>query len=204
MKANTSPDSSVSNAESSTTASEEQIPIKHAWRKKLAWTLGVSLTLALALLSSREARSDDNHLQLEGFGLEGSWINTASPILPPGASPITFTTYVTVSAGGAWLGSDRTKPFASPQHGTWVHVQGHEYAWTFVQDLFDSAGTFLGTFKGRARAQLVGKSEFVGVANVEQRDPSGNVVLNRCARFRGVRIVVEPLAPPCEELEPGM
>ena len=105
---------------------------------------------------------------------------------------------MTVSDGGAWLGSDRTKPFAGPQHGTWVHLRGREYAWTFVQDLFDSAGTFVGTFKGRSRVELVGRNEYVGVANVEQRDASGNIVLNRCARQSGVRVVVEPLAPPCE------
>jgi len=203
MKTNASPGSSVNHSQTLTSGRADQIPIKPAWQKKLAWSLGISLTLALALLFSQEAKSEGN-LQVDGYGLEGSWINTASPILPPGVPPVTLQTYVTVSRGGAWLGSDRTKPFASPQHGTWVHVQGNEYAWTFVQDLFDSAGTFLGTFKGRSRVELVGKNEFVGVANVEQRDPEGNVVLNRCARFRGVRILVEPLAPPCEELEPGM
>ena len=169
----------------------------------------ISSAIALALLFSQEAQSNDkaqsnDNFRHDGYGLEGSWINTASPILPPGAPPVTIQTYVTASGGGAWLGSDRTKPFASPQHGTWVHLRGREYAWTFVQDLFDPAGTFLGVFKGRSRVELVGRNEFVGVANVEQRDPSGNVVLNRCARFRGVRVVVEPLAPPCEELEPGM
>ena len=203
MKTNTAPGSLVNRSQTLTAEREGQISLKQPWWAKLTGSLGTALTLALALLLSSEARSDDN-LQFEGYGLEGSWINTVSPILPPGAPPVSFTTYVTVSAGGAWLGSDRTKPFASPQHGTWVQVQGHEYAWTFVQDVFDSAGTYLGTFKGRSRVQLIGKNEFVGVANVEQRDPSGNVILNRCARFRGVRVVVEPLAPPCEALEPGM
>jgi hypothetical protein len=193
----------VNHAQALAAECEKQIPIKPAWRKKLAWALGISLMIALALLFSQEAQSND-YLRHERHGLEGSWINIVSPILPPGVPPITFQTYVTYSEGGASIGSDRTRPFASPQHGTWVHVRGHEYAGTFVQDLFDPAGTFLGTFKGRTRIELVGRNEFVGVANVEQRDPSGNIVLNRCARFAGVRIVVEPLAPPCEELEPGM
>jgi len=203
MKTNTIPRPSSSNAETVTAERGEQFLIKPAWWKKLAWSLGVSLTLALALLFPQEARSNDN-LRLDGHGLKGSWINTVSPILPPGAPPVSFQTYVTVSGGGAFIGSDRTKPFASPQHGTWVHVRGHEYAWTFVQDIFDPAGTFVGTFKGRSRVELVGKNEYVGVANVEQRDASGNLVFNRCARFRGVRIVVEPLAPPCDGLAPGM
>jgi hypothetical protein len=167
----------------------------------LAVAVIISL-VSMTLPTKADGRNDD--LRGEGHGLEGSWINTVSPILPPGAPPLHFRTYFTVSAGGAWIGSDRTRPFGSPQHGTWVHVQGHEYAWTSVQDLFDSAGTFLGTFKARARVQLVGKDDLVGVANVEQRDPSGNITLNRCARFTAVRIVVEPLASPCEDLEPAM
>jgi len=203
MKTNPIPGSSLSDAQTSTADHEGRTPIKPAWRKRLAWCLGISTTLALALLVSREARSDDN-LHMDGYGLEGSWINTVSPILPPGVPPITFQTYVTVSAGGAWIGSDRTRPFASPQHGTWVRIKGHEYAWTAVQDLFDSAGTFVGTFKVRSRIQLVAKDEFIGVANVEQRDPGGNLQYSRCARFRGARVVVEPFESPCVGLEPGM
>ena len=172
----------------------------------LAVAVMISL-ISIALPTKADGRNDrgqNEDPRDEGHGLEGSWINTVSPILPPGVPPVSIRTYFTVSPGGAWLGSDRTKPFGSPQHGTWVHLQGHEYAWTSMQDLFDPAGTFLGTFKARARVQLVGMDDLVGVANVEQRDPSGNVVLNRCARFTAVRIVVEPLAPPCEGLEPGM
>jgi hypothetical protein len=175
---------------------------------KLALALvvvGSLLSIPLATVANdRDDHDGNDNSRHEDNGLEGSWINTVSPILPPGVPPITFQTYVTVSGGGAWLGSDRTKPFASPQHGTWVHVRGHEYAWTFVQDLFDGAGTFVGTFKGRSQVRLVGRNEFVGVANVETRDAVGNVVSARCARFRGVRVIVEPFAPPCVGLEVGM
>jgi hypothetical protein len=158
--------------------------------------------VSLTLPTKADGRNDE--LRDEGHRLEGSWILAVSPILPPGVPPITLQTYLTFSAGGASIGSDRTKPFGSPQHGTWVHLQGHEYAGTFVQDLFDQAGTFTGTFKGRTRILLVGENEFDGVANVETRDPAGNVVANRCARFHGLRVVVEPLEPPCDGLEPGI
>ena len=167
--------------------------------------LAAAIIIGLAsipLLTSAD-QSKDN-FQLEGYGLEGSRIFTVSPILPPGVPPVTLQAYVTYSAGGPSIGSDRTKPFASPQHGTWVHVHGHEYAGTFLQDLFDPAGTFVGTFKVRSRLQLVGKDEFVGAANVEQRDPGGNLQYSRCARFRGARVVVEPFESPCVGLEPGM
>lgn len=165
--------------------------------------IAVLLCLASIPLLTK-ANPPNNKLQLAGPGLEGSWINYVSPILPPGVPPVTLQAYVTFAAGGASIGSDRTKPFASPQHGTWVHVRGHQYTWTFIQDLFDEAGTFLGTFKGRALCELIGEDEFVGVANVEQSDADGNIQLNRCARFHALRILPEPLAPPCEDLEPGM
>jgi len=192
------------------------------WRRVFQYARRVALSgpgklvLAVAVIGSlmsipvrtvaddRNEHDRNDNSRHEGHGLEGSWINTVSPILPPGVPPVSVRTYLTFSAGGASIGSDRTKPFGSPQHGTWVHVQGHEYAMTFVQDLFDQAGTFQGTFKGRTRIRLVGSNELVGVASVETSDPSGNVVSVRCARFSAVRIVPEPLAPPCEELEPGM
>ena len=52
------------------------------------------------------------------------------------------------------------------------------------QDLFNSAGTFVGTFKGHSRVQLVGRDEYVGVANIETRDAAGNLLSSRCARIR--------------------
>jgi hypothetical protein len=167
--------------------------------------LAVAVTISLVGLP-RLTRSDGGNADLthESHGLEGSWSLSVSPILPPGAPPVTVKTYLTFCEGGASISSDRTRPFASPQHGTWMHVQGHEFAGTFVQDLFDQAGTFVGTFKGRTRILLVARNEFVGVANVEQRDASGNFQYSRCARFVGERIVVEPLAAPCEDLEPGI
>ena len=167
----------------------------------LAAAVTVTLVSLPRLTGADGGNADLTH---ESHRLEGSWSLSVSPILPPGAPPITVKTYLTFCEGGASIGSDRTRPFASPQHGTWVHVQGHEFAGTFIQDLFDQAGIFVGTFKGRTRILLVGRNEFVGVANVEQRDASGNFQYSRCARFVGERIVVEPLAPPCEDLEPGM
>jgi len=105
-----------------------------------------------------------------------------SPILPPGAPPIAFRPTPNIFGGGGvnWL--RRTKPFASPQQAlgftfTVTNMPGP------LSRTFGSAGTYLGTFKGRVRSQLVGKNESVGAANVEQRDPGGNVVLSRCARF---------------------
>lgn len=136
--------------------------------------------------------------------LEGTWINTVTPILPPGVPPRVIQTYMTFSAGGAAIGSDRTRPFASPQHGAWVHLRGRQYAATSVQDVFDASGTFLGVFKVRTLMNLIGDDELIGVANVEQTGPDGNLQLSVCARFHATRLAPEAFEPPCEGFEPGM
>ena len=127
---------------------------------------------------SREAADDPKEHQLEG-----TWLITASPILPPGVPPVEVRTYATFAAGGVSIGSDRTKPFASPQHGTWAHLEGHDYAWTWVQDLFDPRGAFLSVFKGRNLVRIVGENELIGVANVEYRDADGNLLAQPLRTF---------------------
>jgi hypothetical protein len=49
----------------------------------------------------------------------------------------------------------------------------------------------------RVRSTLIGADEFVGVANVEQRDAAGNLLFSRCATIRGQRIAIEALSPQC-------
>jgi hypothetical protein len=172
---------------------------KLASPRHLVWMLGLSAILALGLLLPRNVISKEP-IEQGGYSLEGSWVNTISPILPPGVPPQSIQSYITVAAGGACLSSDRTMPFSSLRHGGWVHLGGHEYATTLIQDIFDAEGTFRGTFKVRTRKQLVGKDEYVGIANVEQRDSDGTILFNRCAHIHGVRIGVEPMEAACQGL----
>ncbi|HWQ35444.1 MAG TPA: hypothetical protein VNQ79_21535 [Blastocatellia bacterium] len=135
--------------------------------------------------------------------LEGSWVHFPTPVLPPGTPPPPQrTTYLTFSRGGALIGSDRFEPFNSPQHGTWTHLGGNEFAWVAVADRFDTAGNFLGTFKARTKIILTGPDAFVGVSSVEFRDTAGNLVQARCATNRGERIRVEPLSEQCQNITP--
>ena len=134
--------------------------------------------------------------------LEGSWTVTVTAVVPPGVPPPpSFIGHATVSRGGAFFGSDRTRPF-SKQHGTWAHLGGNEFAWTFTEDLFDVMGNFAGTIKVRVRLTVTGRETFVGVSNGEQRDAAGNLIFNRCATIRGERIKIEPLSPQCQGITP--
>ncbi len=137
------------------------------------------------------------------FQMEGSWIVTVTPVVPPGVPPPpAFRAYATAAGGGALFGSDRNRPFGK-QHGVWTHLVDHDFAWTFKEDLFDAAGGFAGTLTVRVRLTLIGKDEFVGSSNGEARDPDGNVIFNRCGTVRGERIQIEPLAPHCQGIAPA-
>lgn len=134
--------------------------------------------------------------------LEGSWDVTVTPVVPPGVpQPPSFIAHATFSRGGGYFGSDRTRPL-SKQHGTWAHIAGNEFAGTFTEDLFDATGNFAGTLKVRTRTIVTGKDEYVGVANGERRDASGNLTLNACTTFRGKRIIIEPLPAQCQSINP--
>lgn len=141
--------------------------------------------------------------QAQAQRLEGSWALNVTPALPPGAPAVpAFRTYLTVSRGGALIGSDRTRPFGSPQHGAWAHLGSNEFAATLVQDEFNALGVFIGTLTVRQKITLTGNDQFVGVANAEVRDAAGTIMLSRCATTRGERIKVELLAPQCQTITP--
>lgn len=134
--------------------------------------------------------------------LEGSWIVTVTPVVPPGVPPPpSFRSYGSFAHGGSTIGSD-VRRAASKQYGGWTHVHGSDFAWTAIEQLFTDSGEPAGTFIIRARVTVTGENEFVGVSNGEERDASGNLVSNRCGTIRGERITIEPLAPQCQSIIP--
>ena len=145
--------------------------------------------------SSRE--SCNWHCQ-QAQRLEGSWDVTITPAVP---QPPSFMAHGSYARGGAVIGSDRTRPF-SKQHGAWEHLGGNRFAFTQVEDLFDSMGNFTGTVKIRVRLTVTGRDTFVGVSNGEFHDAAGNITQSRCATVRGARIKVEPLPDQCQGITP--
>ena len=60
--------------------------------------------------------------QAQAQRLEGSWDVIVTPVVPPGVpQPPSFHAYGSFARGGAFIGSDRTRP-ASKQHGVWAHL----------------------------------------------------------------------------------
>lgn len=157
--------------------------------------------LSIETLSQEDLREAFAQIKkAQGQRLEGSWAVTVTPVVPPGVpQPGSIRAYATLARGGAYIGSDRNR-LAGIQHGTWAHIEGHEFAWTFVNDVFDAVGAFAGTHTIRAKVTLIGKDEFIGVSNGETRDAAGNLTSNRCATVRGQRITIEPLAPQCQSI----
>jgi hypothetical protein len=140
--------------------------------------------------------------QAQSQRLEGSWVVTVTPAPPPGVpQPPSFRAYATVARGGAFIGTDTRRLF-NIQHGAWTHLGGHEFAWTFIEEVVDAMGNFAGTVNVRVKLTVTGANEFVGVSNAEERNAAGVVTASRCATIRGVRITVEPLAPQCQSITP--
>ncbi len=140
--------------------------------------------------------------QAQAQALEGSWKITVTLALPPGVPPPPpIHATATISRGGALFGSDRARP-TSKQHGAWAHLGSNDFAFTAVEELFDTTGDFAGTLTVRVKLTVTGKDEFVGVSNGEQRDAAGNLVFNVCGTVRGQRIKVEPLPLQCQSITP--
>jgi len=130
--------------------------------------------------------------------LEGSWLITVTAVVPPGVPPPPVrTSYASFARGGASIHSDRQAPNANPGHGVWEHRGGNKFAFTFISDDFDAVGNFLGTVKVTNKLTLTGPDEFVGVGQLELRDPAGTVLFIRCATVRGERIKIGSLTEQC-------
>ena len=121
---------------------------------------------------------------------------------PASATQPSTSAYLSFARGGVLIGFNRTLPFGSPQHGVWEHQEGHSFAFTFKQDLFDGTGSFIGTLTVRGRLTLNGKDEFVGNFSAERRDANNNLFPTGCGTIRGTRIKVEPPAEQCQNLTP--
>jgi hypothetical protein len=140
--------------------------------------------------------------QAQAQQLEGSWVVTVTPAVPPGVpQPPSFRAYATIARGGAFIGTDTRRLF-NIQHGAWTHLGGHEFAWTFIEEVVDAMGNFAGTVKVRVKLSITGANEFTGVSNAEERNAAGVVTAIRCGTIRGARIAVEPLAPQCQSIAP--
>ena len=140
--------------------------------------------------------------QAQAQRLEGSWMVTVTPAVPPGVpQPPSFRAYGTFARGGAMIGTDTRRLF-NIQHGAWEHLGGREFAFTFIEELVDVMGNFAGTAKVRVKLTVTDKDEFVGVSNLEERNAAGVVTAIRCGTVRGARIKVEPLAPQCQSITP--
>ena len=140
--------------------------------------------------------------QAQAQQIEGSWTLAATTVVPPGTpAPAPVFVYASFARGGVYIGADRRFP-TTKQLGSWVHLDGNEFASTFISDQYDTSGVFTGTLKIRVRYNVINKDEFVGVANVEVRDANDTVTAIRCATIKAQRTKVEPLAALCQGITP--
>jgi hypothetical protein len=185
--------------------------------KKIYLALTLAVIAAFGTLNVRAQSNDDALAAAQGGGIldtleqmrerqsqqfEGSWDLVITPVVPPGVPPPpALVAHASVARGGAYFGSDRTRPLGN-QHGVWEHQGGNRFAITLKEDLFDAMGNFVGIATVRAQLTLTGRDEFVGVANGEQCRADGTLIFSRCSTIRGTRIKLEPLPEPCQNITP--
>jgi hypothetical protein len=144
----------------------------------------------------------DQIRQAQAHRLEGSWVVTITPAVPPGVpQPPSFRAYATFARGGALIGTDTRRLF-NIQHGAWKHLGGNEFAFTVIEELVDVMGNFAGTVKIRVKLTVTGANEWVGVSSAEERNAAGVLVTIRCGTVRATRITVEPLPQQCHSITP--
>jgi len=144
----------------------------------------------------------DQIRQAQAQRLEGSWVVTITPAVPPGVpQPPSFRAYATFARGGALIGTDTRRLF-NIQHGAWKHLGGNEFAFTVIEELVDIMGNFAGTVKIRVKLNVNGANEWAGVSSAEERNAAGGLVTIRCGTVRATRITVEPLPQQCQSITP--
>ncbi len=140
--------------------------------------------------------------QTQAQQLEGSWIATVFPTVPPGAPQPSTSGYLSFARGGGLISYSRFLQFGSPQLGVWEHRGGNNFAFTFKQDIFDGMGNFVRVLTARGRLTLTGKDDLTASFSAESRDANGNVIGSGCGTLRATRLKVEPPAEQCQNLTP--
>lgn len=158
-------------------------------------------TWSRASRASGAGQQESQQVSEAGQHLEGTWIVTVTPMLPPGSPPVPpFTTLSTFTPDGSVVGSGPgIRPplgslFASAQHGEWIRIGDREFAVTFIELEFDGMGNFKGIAKIRGTVTLdEALNEYSGPFMAEFLDPAGNVRGSGRSAVTARRIDVEPL-----------
>ena len=133
--------------------------------------------------------------------LEGSWLVT---VTPNGTPP--FKGLITFNNGGGLIASAQgdillnpppgVPPVATAGHGVWEKTGNRRYAFTFIQILYGSDGSYQGEVKIRRKITLNNSgSRWSGQLQSEIFDADGNVVFSGSGTEQATRIEVEPLMP---------
>lgn len=131
--------------------------------------------------------------------LEGSWRVT---VTPPNGAP-SFIGLITFNRGGGLIASAQgdillnpppgVPPVATAGHGAWEKTGNRRYAFTFIQILYGSDGSYQGEAKSRHKITLNNRgNRWSGQLQFEIFDADGNVVFSGSGTEHATRIEVEP------------
>jgi hypothetical protein len=179
MKTSTVPGSSMDHTQTSNSLNSGS-----GWQKKLIGSLGVLLLLAFAMLSTREAKSDDNRARDKD--LAGTWNVTlrfpdctATCPCPGGVPNIPIASLNTYQKDGTLL-VGLGSLFAGAGHGSWERIGNNHFTARFKFFLFNAAGVRTGSEEVTKDIRLTGPDTFEATSTFDLFDVAGNMTSQGC------------------------
>jgi len=193
MKTITIPSSSADHTQTSTAEPPTQTPINKSLlltsgpglKKVLIGSMGVLVMLAFAALSTREAKSDDNHEQDKK--LPGTWSVTlrfpecsAVCPCPGGVANIPIASLNTFQKDGTLLVALGSL-FAGPGHGSWERIGHNQFRARFKFFLFNANGIRTGSEEVTKDIRFISPDAFEATSTYDLFDLAGNMTSQGCA-----------------------
>ena len=190
MKSTTIPGSSADDTQTATAERQNQTPINKSFslnsgpglKKMLIGSLGVSVTLAFAVLCATDAKPDDNREQK----LQGTWNVTlrfpeCSAVCPcPGGVPnIPIASLNTFQKDGTLLAALGSL-FAGAGHGSWERIGHNHFRARFKFFLFNANGIRTGSEEVTKDIRFTGPDAFEAISTFDLFDLAGNMTSQGC------------------------
>ena len=143
-------------------------------KKSMFGAIAVLLALATMVASGAVSASSGESGDHGANAIVGSWEATVNrgPAFP------SLRTFHTFTRDGSMVETGSDSMFRSPAIGSWEYVGNRTFATTMVMHRFSPTGEYLGTSKLNANRRLSEDGQtYTAVSVLEQRDPSGNLIV---------------------------
>lgn len=143
-----------------------------------------ALALAVVLLAAPGLGAQEDRLESQGYGLEGTWrVQVSVKDCQTGVVQRTFPALFAFAKGGTLTEATGGQPPAlfTPGFGVWRHTGGHAYSAVFEAFAFNPAGVWIATHRFTRTIELDRNADdFTDTIKLEILDTRGNLIAPGC------------------------